>query len=1108
MRTDKIILKRDVTVSVGNPERGRSGRLIVKQDETGGHSLFLAPGQFGNISIEPAPGTLTLLKWIADDEGVYWTSAVLTPTEDEGIPAAITDLRFEAVNTVTARIRWSAPMSSPTDVFSKVSRYRIFISEAELTPANMEGNREIKNKVAPASPLSQESFVISGLLPGHKYYVAVVSEKFLSTRKKVSLISNVISFSTRSAAAASPGKLIPVQKSNVYSWLAQYQYNTNHDRMGPGGLTDYSKIVINDLGVPEGISDAPLSIFNYGLLDTSRYNENSVKLRMELDGLYNLEYFYCWFPPDFVVNFTVSCSDDGVHFRQLAQVTQPAGREQWVKISIDKTLAEYSRYVELNFRYAEQSLRGFLIFGTRTETPGVKGSKFKRLHPLMAFNDYAGTNAILAETDPLKINGIATPVRLLNESGWIIQAELAETAGSGASLAPDQVKYRFSKSDKWNFDEKLQQFVNSGLKPHICINHAPLYLRVQDNAEAQRRKAVDPGLDIRDLSVTTNPLNYKHFSRLAYNLSARYGANAAADETFIQLIPAEPLKKGLNYVQYYEFLNEHDNYRLGQDSYHSPAEMAACLSALSDGNKGDLGPGYGIKQADPNARFVMNALASPHVAYARQMCSEWDLMRGEGNYPVDVLNIHLFNYWEEAPGTEISSSVERYGAHPEGSEFRKTLNAWTEFRDIYLPGRELWITATGYDEHKNGVQSPPDLQQRQRSLHKAFWLMRTFLLAQSFGADVVFQYSYSNDSGLKLGNIDPVNGSRNISLSPGYTEGETSATDLNRKKLVSYYYMAALRHEMQGYTFSHTILDAGEPLTLNNPFRTVSPHIFALAYTHPEKESIIVTWLGLGDFSTLSAAVNVGLSENSVTVISFNNVEVREQETGTINILSPQQDGRGRYISLELSELPLIIRTSDIGVAKLRAPENIYAESTAPDTVKLAWLDRNTSNNITKIFQSDKPGSDYALVSETLIDDAEYLVSGLTAGTDYYFRIQFEEGLKQSDLSSVIGIRTLAALPEGPEEPGSYDTVLSFATARTKSAQFVTATIASTDPVITLSFNKKSCEGMPISIDLKINGQLAAIIDTFEDYLNDVFRFTKSDGTYIAFIIKEGEIEL
>ncbi len=1010
MKTNKIILTKDITVYIDNPLEGQSGRLIVKQDNIGGHAVFLPAGHFGDVLVEATPGKSTLLEWIADDEGVYWQSHVITPVEVVENPTAITDLTYEYVDTVTAKIKWTAPMGKPNSPFDKVTRYRIYISEAEISELGLDGNKLVKNLIKPSFPDNEEKFIVSGLVPGHKYYVAIVSEKFTDGKLRKSSISNVISFLTKQSNVPTQNnvsKLIPIDKRDVYEWKAQYQYNDDHEFMTFDGLTDYSQIVINDSGVPVGIGDKPLSIFNYGQMDLTWYNENGVKFRIELDGLYNIEYFYLYAMETTPINFTISCSSDGVNFVEVAHVIQPNIRNSWNKIEIDVNIGINTKYLELDFLLPEQTISGFLVFGTRREMYNIKGKKYKRLHTVKPFNDFVGTNGFLLETDAEKINKVATPMRLYNESEWLITTDLADQPGSGENLQPNEITYRFSTSHMWDFDLKLEQFITAGLKPFLCLNHAPLYLRYQGNAPGQQRKAIDPLLDIRDLANTTNPNNYKHFARFAYNLAARYGSNANADQTYIQLVPNEPLKKGLDLVSYYEFLNELEGYWLGQDGYHNPNEMAACLSALADGNNGTIGNGYGIKAADPNAKMVMNALSKPTVGYARQMCSAWDLMRGPGDYPVDVLNIHYYNGWEEITGTQIYSKDERFGVHPETSNFRKLIGNWVEFRDIHMPRCELWVTETGYDEHRDGVQSPPDLDQAERSLHKAYWLMRTFLFIQALGADVIHQFWYSNmRNGVRLQDLNPNINIRDIFITCGYTEGSTDSNDLNRMKLVSYYYIAALRKEMEGYTYSHTVLDAGEHLTSQQIFRTVSPKIFANAYVHPTEGSLIVAWLGVGDFSTANVAINVALSENVLTTINFENVEQTMQEYGNVLNVTSDTDVSGKYITVQLSEIPLIIKTSNIGVQKLLNPENLKVEPLNTSSVKLAWWDKNIGTNPTKIFQSNNPDNGYELINDTYIDNGEFIVTGLSENTNYYFRIQFENGNKQSEISETTGILT------------------------------------------------------------------------------------------------------
>lgn len=53
----------------------------------------------------------------------------------------------------------------------------------------------------------------------------------------------------------------------------------------------------------------------------------------------------------------------------------------------------------------------------------------------------------------------------------------------------------------------------------------------------------------------------------------------------------------------------------GRKGYHSPVEYAAALSAFYDGHKGAMGPGYGVKTADPTMKVAMGGLVSIKLDY-------------------------------------------------------------------------------------------------------------------------------------------------------------------------------------------------------------------------------------------------------------------------------------------------------------------------------------------------------------------------------------------------------------------------------------------------------------------------------------------------------------
>jgi hypothetical protein len=76
----KAVVTRDVTVGSITSPAGDEGRLILVQDDLGGHKSTLAPGNKGDaIVLNTLPRAITSLQWYKDDTGVYWTSKIMNP---------------------------------------------------------------------------------------------------------------------------------------------------------------------------------------------------------------------------------------------------------------------------------------------------------------------------------------------------------------------------------------------------------------------------------------------------------------------------------------------------------------------------------------------------------------------------------------------------------------------------------------------------------------------------------------------------------------------------------------------------------------------------------------------------------------------------------------------------------------------------------------------------------------------------------------------------------------------------------------------------------------------------------------------------------------------
>src|SRR5690606_29656477 len=113
------------------------------------------------------------------------------------------------------------------------------------------------------------------------------------------------------------------------------------------------------------------------------------------------------------------------------------------------------------------------------------------------------------------------------------------------------------------------------------------------------------------------------------------------------------------------------------------AALAAMSSADYDGHLQALGNTVGIKNADPNAKLVMGGLASLDLEYIRAMKLWSDYHRG-GSFPADVINVH---HYSNDGGFQGAGTV---GVSPEADQLKNKVEAIADYRDRYLPGKELW----------------------------------------------------------------------------------------------------------------------------------------------------------------------------------------------------------------------------------------------------------------------------------------------------------------------------------------------------------------------------------------------------------------------------------
>ncbi|HZG57045.1 hypothetical protein, partial [Paenibacillus sp.] len=167
----------------------------------------------------------------------------------------------------------------------------------------------------------------------------------------------------------------------------------------------------------------------------------------------------------------------------------------------------------------------------------------------------------------------------------------------------------------------------------------------------------------------------------------------------------------------------------GRSAYFTPFEYAAMASANYDGHQGAMGSSVGLKNADPNAKMVMGGLAGINVEYMRGIKLWADLYR-DGDVPFDVINVH--HYSRNSAGTS--------GISPEADGLKDRLEEMVEFRNRYMPGKEIWISEFGYDTNQGSVQKAPAIGSFSGEEVQGQWLVRSYLAIAAAGVDRAQMY--------------------------------------------------------------------------------------------------------------------------------------------------------------------------------------------------------------------------------------------------------------------------------------------------------------------------------------------------------------------------------
>ncbi|MCF8225972.1 MAG: T9SS type A sorting domain-containing protein [Bacteroidales bacterium] len=441
---------------------------------------------------------------------------------------------------------------------------------------------------------------------------------------------------------------------------------------------------------------------------------------------------------------------------------------------------------------------------------------------------------------------IDAPVEKLQPVGWVREYH----NWSFNEIENDVLEYN-RWNGFWDFDEFYTDLKAAGIMVCPVVWASPGWLQPNGNYR--------PVVNDEDPLL---PYSYREIAEMMYQFAGRYGSREV-DPDNLMVNEGQVKKTGLNLVRYIEDWNEQDKDWEGEKAEFKPGHYAAMASANIDGHCGTMGPLYGMKQADPDMRFVMGGLANIDTKYLTDMKAWFEKNRPDSAWPIDVINIHHYAFRRNESGIS-----------PEADFFKIKVQQAVLWRDSNAPECEIWVTEFGYDSNPYSMNRAPEIGNYTRQEVQAIWNLRTFLILSSSGADRAAHFM--------IRDVDP-GGDQ-----PRYANcGLTTSKSEGHEPKTSWYYLLTMKKILKGMYFSE-VLSENDALW-QYKYESITGDTAVYACWHPEIPD-----------SSLSFNFKTDLPVDSVVLI-----QLKDNSTeGFSKMVDYDTSG----IALPLSQSPLFIR--------------------------------------------------------------------------------------------------------------------------------------------------------------------------------------------------------
>ncbi len=608
------------------------------------------------------------------------------------------------------------------------------------------------------------------------------------------------------------------------------------------------------------------------------------------------------------------------------------------------------------------------------------------------FKDFVGTNGFFVDN----LENYANIGFVREYHNWVwTEASAGEGFAQTASTQNPDVMF----TNRWtSFDSYYRNLKELGVGVNLCIQGG-----VSDTAGLSGTRPSYQGDQDPE-----KPSSYYAHAASMFQHAARYGSNKNIDPALVKVAAGTTKEIGLGLVKYYENWNEPNATWEAPGNQFTAAQFAAMASADYDGHMGTMGPGVGVKNADPDAKFVMGGLVGLSTDYIKEMHNwfkanrtpeQWlqthDTLDGYVMYPFDVINLHYYCPDGTAPT----------GLSPEADNLYERVTEVVDFRNRYYPQAEIWLSEFGWDttqgspqsatvEYLQYIPSTGEYRLRNEGINPGLdgkevqgrWLVREYLILAAAGIDRAQQFMMPDAGG----------GSGRFASSGMIEEGT-----LERKP--SWYYVGTMKFWL-GSTRFEKALETGQEDLLAYQFREAldlqrpDDRVIALWNTtslnRPESDyeltlpegtqyAYAVTledklrWGEVTELPIVNGRVTVGVSEKPVFVLAY---EEELQYDGSVSDKPKDYDGNtkvtGNYLLdedfNELAEGVFDTQTAELlGLSFYGASVQVVSEENPY---------RSKALKLTMDNDKDRIEFDLAGVGDQILPGREYVL-------DYWLKI-------------------------------------------------------------------------------------------------------------------------